>query len=100
VRVPVSALRFRPRAGDYQKPEKKGGEEEPKREVAVFIAGADPYKPARRVVSLGLEGEEFAEVTSGLKGGERILVRSKSLLPKADSATADEDASDAEHPSP
>jgi HlyD family secretion protein len=94
-RVPTSALRFRPRPADREQapatPDKKDDGKQ-----AVYLAGADPYRPTRRRVTTGLQGDEFTEVTSGLKPGEKIVIRSKSLKPKAVSDdSADENGDDA-----
>jgi HlyD family secretion protein len=94
-RVPTSALRFRPRPADREEapvaPDKKDQGKQ-----AVYLAGADPYRPARRRVTAGLQGDEFTEVTSGLKPGEKIIIRSKSLKPKTVSDdSADENGDDA-----
>lgn len=86
LRAPTLALRFRPRAEDRPEGLKLGNE------PTVWIAGADPYKPVPRTVKLGLQGEDFAEVTAGLKPGETILVRSRSTEKKSgDAAPEDED---------
>jgi HlyD family secretion protein len=87
VRVPTTALRFRPREGD--RPKDKAP---PAGTPIVFIASADPYKPARRIVKLGLQGEDFVEITSGLAAGDTVVMRSKSTVKKA--ATGDEDTAD------
>jgi HlyD family secretion protein len=85
LRVPSAALRFRPRQGD--RPEEKEQEKEKpkpgaKRPATVWLSSADPYKPQRRTVRVGLRGEEFVEITGGLKPGEKVLVRSRSLEKK------------------
>lgn len=85
VRAPTTALRFRPRASD--RPKDKAP---PTGSQMVFVATADPYKPARRIVTLGLQGEDFVEIKSGLKAGEKIVMRSKSTAKK----TVDENAAD------
>ena len=36
-------------------------------------------KPIRRAVVIGLEGEDYVEIVKGVKPGEKVLVRSKSL---------------------
>ena len=59
--------------------------------VYVWVVGDDPYKPVRRAVRLGLQGEEFVEVVGGLKPGEKILVRSKSLVEEDESGSDEED---------
>lgn len=95
-RVPTNALRFRPKAADRAAEQKKP--EDPNRKtvqkLAVYLVSTDPYRPVRRNVQIGLQGDEYTEVTSGLKPGDRILVRTKSLKPKAptdDSADEDDD---------
>ncbi len=85
VRAPATALRFRPRTDDRPK-----GKAPPPATPIVFVATADPYKPERRVVKLGLQGEDFVQVTNGLKPGDKIIVRSKSTVKKP----ANEDAAD------
>ncbi len=96
VRVPSSALRFRPRAADRDNKQapKKEGHPAP----TLYIAGSDKYKPVARRVRLGIEADEFTEIVSGVRAGELVLVRSKSLKPKTpqeESDSADEDADDA-----
>ncbi|WP_428632704.1 hypothetical protein [Sphingopyxis sp.] len=99
VRIPSSALRFRPRTADLPD-EARVGEDKPaekkgKAAPMVFVATDDPYRPAMRKVAIGVEGDEFTEIVSGLKPGEKILVRSKSLKPKKDEdAGEDEDGGD------
>lgn len=95
-RVPTNALRFRPKAADRAAEQKKP--EDPNRKtvpkLAVYLVSTDPYRPVRRHVQIGLQGDEYTEVTSGLKPGDKILVRTKSLKPKAptdDSAEEDDD---------
>ena len=74
LRVPATALRFRPRADD-----RKDDDEAPDPDkVTVYVVGTDPYRPQRRVVETGLIGEEYAEIIKGLKAGEKIVLRSKS----------------------
>ncbi len=94
LRVPAAALRFRPREGDRPKDVAKlvAGV---KRPATVWLASADPYKPQRRIVRVGLRGEEFVEITGGLRPGERVLVRSRSLEKKAE-PDADEENQDEE----
>ena len=72
VRVPTTALRFRPKVAD--RPKASGAASA----ANVYVPGTDPYKPARRAVSLGLQGEDYVQVTKGLRAGERVLVRAKS----------------------
>lgn len=74
LRAPTAALRFRPRAAD--RPEKE--EKAKAGQGQVWVSTAAPYKPALRMVTVGLSGEDHVEILSGLKDGERLLVRSKS----------------------
>ena len=92
MRVPSAALRFRPRIGDRPKAEPAKG----KRPATVWIASADPYKPIRRTVTVGLRGENHAEIVSGLRPGDKVLVRSRSLEPQAEKEPDDEEAEDAQ----
>jgi HlyD family secretion protein len=97
LRLPVAATRFRPRAGDRPKEEKKTGtpvapsKAPVNKPVYVWVVGADPYKPVKRAVRLGLQGEEFVEVVGGLKPGERVLMRSKSLVEAEEGGSDEED---------
>lgn len=97
LRVPVAATRFRPRAADRPVEEKKAAKSAApskapvNKPVYVWVVGADPYKPVRRAVRLGLQGEEFVEVVGGLKPGETILIRSKSLVEEEESGSDEED---------
>lgn len=88
VRVPTTALRFRPKVAD--RPKGSAGPNE----RTVFVAGTDPFKPARRVVTLGLQGEDFVQVTRGLRAGEAVLVRSKTIAKKREVDSDDDDSSD------
>jgi HlyD family secretion protein len=89
LRVPTNALRFRPRVADREteKPGKK--DETPK--PTLYLASAEPYRPTRRTVQVGLQGDEFTEITSGLKAGDKVLLRVKSLKPKAPTDDSEED---------
>ena len=96
LRVPTNALRFTPRKEDREKVAKSktpGGppkKEDPK--PLLYIASSDPFKPTKRLVKLGLEGDEYTEILSGIKSGDKVLVRAKSLKPKlTPDADADED---------
>ncbi|HUQ89495.1 MAG TPA: efflux RND transporter periplasmic adaptor subunit [Vicinamibacterales bacterium] len=48
-------------------------------EAAVFIANGD--KAERRVVTVGLSDSEHAEIISGLKAGETVIVKGQAGLP-------------------
>lgn len=91
IRAPTTALRFRPRSGD--RPSDKAP---PAGTPYLFVAGTDAYKPARRIVKLGLQGEEFVEVTGGLKPGEKIVVRRKSTVKKPVNEDAADESDDAD----
>jgi HlyD family secretion protein len=90
MRVPTNALRFSPKIGD--RPTENAPDKKDVPKPALYISSADPYRPSRRYVQVGLQGDEFTEITAGLKSGERILIRTKSLKPKA--ATDDGGESD------
>lgn len=95
-RVPTNAMRFRPRIADRPKPaaEKRASASAKKSApiATVYLATDDPYRPTRKVIRTGLEGEEFTEVISGTKAGDKVLVRTKSLKPKKEAdESADED---------
>ena len=77
VRVPTSALRFRPRAGD--RPVEK---DLPSNTPVIFVATADPFRPERRVVKVGLQGEDYVEIVKGVRPGEKLVLRSKSTVKK------------------
>ena len=89
-RVPTTALRFRPRTADM--PEDKAP---PANVPLVFVISADPFKPARRLVSLGLQGEDFVEVTKGLSVGDKIILRSRSTVKKATDESAGDESDNA-----
>lgn len=84
VRVPTTALRFRPRAAD-----RPGEKDVPTGTSVVYIATADRFRPQRRVVKLGLQGEDYVEIIGGVATGEKLIVRSRSTIKKA-SDDADE----------
>lgn len=96
VRVPTAALRFRPRPADRSDADKTnkddGKDKSPK--PAVYVVTADAYRPARREVTLGVQGEDYVEILSGLKPGDKIIVRSKSLVPKKATGSGDEESDD------
>jgi HlyD family secretion protein len=89
-RVPTTALRFRPRTADMPKDKAP-----PATTATVFVASADPYKPTRRVVALGLQGEDFVEITKGLAPGDKIIVRSRSTVKKPTDESAGDEADNA-----
>ncbi len=94
VRVPTPALRFRPKAADRS--DKDTPDKNKKPLPTLYIASEDKYKPVTRKVAIGVQGDDYTEITNGLKPGESVLVRSKSLKPKAssdDSDSTDEDDS-------
>jgi len=95
-RVPTSAMRFRPRLADRPKPAaKKPASARTERSLprsVVYLAGGDPYRPSKKIIRIGLQGEEYTEVVSGIKAGDKVLVRTKSLKPKEEADdSADED---------
>jgi len=81
LRVPIAATRFLPREEDRAHIEDENNEdsEEKAGQVTVWVPGEDAYKPDRQNVTLGLTGDGFAEITSGLEEGQTILVRSREL---------------------
>ena len=81
LRVPASAIRFRPRKDDRPEEEEDDKPSKPgsKRVTAIWLASDDPYRPVRRVVTLGLVGEDFVEIAKGVKAGEKVLVRTRNL---------------------
>ncbi len=94
LRVPTQALRFRPRAAD--RPEENDAAAPAPRAArtpapaSLWVATADAYRPALRQVRVGLQGEEFTEILSGVRAGERVLVRTRSLEPRPDAEPEDE----------
>ena len=85
LRVPTNALRFRPKLADWGAPKKDKPAAPGKKETPapmLYLAGSDPYRPTQKQVQLGLQGDDYTEVTSGIKAGDKILVRTKSLKPK------------------
>jgi HlyD family secretion protein len=90
LRIPSAALRFRPRRHDRpeEEPEAKPGT---KRAASVWLASSDPYAPTRRTVRVGLRGEDFVQIEAGLKPGDRVLVRSRSLAKKPEPDDEDQE---------
>jgi HlyD family secretion protein len=98
LRAPTIALRFKPKTADLpSEDDAKKSDDKEKHLPTLYVAGADPYKPEKRTVTLGVEGDDFTEILSGVKPGEIILIRTKSLKPKTttDDDSADEDDSTA-----
>ena len=90
VRVPSSALRFRPRPGD-----RPAGKDLPSSTPVIFVATTDPFRPERRVVKVGLQGEDFVEIVKGLRPGEKLVLRSKSTVSKKPADESDDESDDA-----
>tara|TARA_R110001599_G_scaffold99361_1_gene254759 strand:- start:2041 stop:3363 length:1323 start_codon:yes stop_codon:yes gene_type:complete len=88
LRVPAPAIRFRPRKDD--RPDEEGGadsaERKPgqKRATAIWVASDDPYKPVRRIVTIGLVGEDYVEIIKGVKEKEMVLTRTRNLANEDD----------------
>ncbi|MEM7688429.1 MAG: efflux RND transporter periplasmic adaptor subunit [Pseudomonadota bacterium] len=88
LRVPIAAIRFAPREADQahlesdeDTDEREDGDEAEAAEgsAKVWVPGEDAYKPTPVDVTLGLSGEAFVEVTSGLEEGQKIVVRSREI---------------------
>lgn len=82
LRVPTSAIRFRPRKDDRPEQDdtvEKQADRKPgqKSATAIWVASDDPYAPLRREVKVGLVGEDFVEIIKGVKEKERVLIRTK-----------------------
>ena len=90
-RVPTAALRFRPREVDrdtaVKNESKKAGTDD---QPTVYVSAADPRKPKRRLVTIGLQGEDYSEIIKGVSAGDKVIVRSRSLVKKK----VDEDSAD------
>jgi HlyD family secretion protein len=98
VRVPTNALRFRPKPADRPAAEEPKPSDPDRKQAPrhmVYIVGTDPYRPLRKQVQIGLQGDEYTEILSGIKAGDKVLVRTKSLKPKAETEDADDDDSSA-----
>ena len=48
----------------------------------------------RKAVKLGLQGEEYVQVTAGLRQGEKVLVRTRSTSPTSGGADDEENGAD------
>ena len=96
-RIATQALRFRPRAAD--RPEDAEDSDTAPRPtgatapITVYVATDDDYRPAAREVRVGLQGEDYVEILTGLRSGERVLIRSRSLEPRPDADEEDEETS-------
>lgn len=96
MRVPTGALRFRPKLADRGDPIKQDPVAPGKNQVprqTLFLAGADAYKPVAKRVRIGLQGDDYTEILSGIAAGDKVLVRTKSLKPKTEVEDTDEDDS-------
>lgn len=96
LRVPASAIRFRPRKDDRPEEDKvDSAEQKPgqKRPTTIWVTTDDPYEPVRRVVTIGLVGEDYVEILKGVKEKEKVLIRTKNLQ----NADDDEDDFDSEN---
>jgi HlyD family secretion protein len=90
VRVPTSALRFRPRPGDRPAGENAAPAAG---QATIWLKSADPYKPGQKRVKIGLQGEDFTEILDGVSTSDVVVVRSRSLVKK----TANPDDQDGEN---
>ncbi len=94
LRVPTNALRFRPKPADRGEPQQPA---EPSRNDSprqvLYLVSADPYRPTRKPVKIGLQGDDFTEIVSGIKSGDKVLVRTKSLKPRPESEDTEDDDS-------
>ncbi|MEE4289454.1 MAG: efflux RND transporter periplasmic adaptor subunit [Erythrobacter sp.] len=81
LRVPIAATRFLPRDGDRPEDgEDDNRDAEGPRPVTVWVPGEEPFKPVRREVKIGLQGDDYVEVTAGVEEGQKILVRSRERI--------------------
>ncbi|MEO1047174.1 MAG: efflux RND transporter periplasmic adaptor subunit [Pseudomonadota bacterium] len=82
LRVPIAATRFLPREDDrahIEDDEEEGDDETDDGGFTVWVPGDSVYEPNRVPVTLGLTGEGYVEITSGLEEGQSILVRSREV---------------------
>ena len=94
MRAPTAALRFRPRQSDLPEKfeEEDGGQRKGDKQPMLFVATDEAYRPSVRKVKVGIRGDDYTEIVEGLKGGEKILLRTKSLKPRNEPGdTADDD---------
>ena len=73
LRVPIAATRFLPRPND------RPDEDAEVEGVNIWVPTDNEYEPTRKPVTIGLTGEDYVEITSGLEEGETIIVRSREL---------------------
>jgi HlyD family secretion protein len=80
LRVPIAATRFLPREADRGEAQ-EDEDEEPSLagKATVWTPQDDPYAPVRQSVTLGLQGEDFVEITGGIEEGASVLVRSREI---------------------
>ncbi|WAC23799.1 efflux RND transporter periplasmic adaptor subunit [Blastomonas sp. SL216] len=94
LRVPTNALRFRPKPADRGEPQQPA---EPSRNDSprqvLYLVSTDPYRPTRKPVKIGLQGDDYTEIVSGIKSGDKVLVRTKSLKPRPESEDTEDDDS-------
>lgn len=94
LRAPSAAIRFRPRKADRPEEQKSDAKTTASpannKNVSVWVASDDPFKPVRRQVTIGLVGEDYVEIIKGLKKGDKLLVRSRNL----DTGDDEEDLAD------
>ncbi|MEM1132631.1 MAG: efflux RND transporter periplasmic adaptor subunit [Pseudomonadota bacterium] len=80
LRIPVAATRFRPRLGDRGANEAEAQTQSKGRDNAtIWMPGDDPFRPTPLAIKTGLEGEDYIEVTKGLKEKQDIVISSRSL---------------------
>ena len=75
LRIPVASTRFVPREQDRG----ESDEADENEGSIVWVPGDQPYRPVERAVTIGLRGEDYVEVVSGLEEGEKVLVRSREI---------------------
>lgn len=78
LRIPIAATRFLPRDQDRGE-EAAATSDDQAKQVFVWLPGEDPYQPVRRAIEIGLQGEDFVEITGGLEAAQSVIVRSATL---------------------
>ncbi len=93
MRAPSAALRFRPRQSDLpgDADAENDGDRKGDKQPTIFVATDDAYRPSLRKVKVGIRGDDYTEIVEGLKGGEEILLRTKSLKPRDEPGDMAED---------